>query len=62
MDKNKPETFRNKATGVVWSANPGTEAHKRMVRGVERGQFERVTTSRPAARSKADTSKTDTGK
>lgn len=37
------ETFRNCASGLLWSANPGSPAHARMAAGVGRGEFERVT-------------------
>lgn len=42
VDRKTVEWFRNRSTGHVWAANPGTPEYKRMVKGVTAGEFERV--------------------
>lgn len=41
------EQFRNRETGLVWAANPGTPEHTRMSASE---QFERVEPERPKRR------------
>ena len=44
------EHFRNRHTGITWSANPGTAEHTRMAR--DTGEFERIEPAAPEPKPK----------